>query len=384
MNLKTYEKTRYQNIYRHKKNKNYLVMVSKPVKTSISLYKGDKILKLEDALKVRDNPKTNTLKGTKNSQKQTFDVLWYNYINWCKNVDKQAFSTLTRKAKIYNKYLKGRYNRNITKLKEYDIVFYLESLKCSDKTKNDILKDVKAFFNWCVREKYLLFNPVNNTKNYKVDKPQMKFWTPEEIKKFFKTIDDEMEKGNNRETAYRTKIFALISFSLGDRTGETRALRFNSFDKKTNTVKIINSIDNDPENPTHIKTTKNTQSARVIDVSENLINEVEKYKWHLINEFDYDIIEDELIFCNHNTKRPLSDTTLRKYFYHYIELAKVTKIRMYDLRHTYVATMMMEDKELYHISQRIGHSSYSTTVDKYGHLSNKKRKEIAESTDKYI
>ena len=32
---------------------------------------------------------------------------------------------------------------------------------------------------------------------------------------------------------------------------------------------------------------------------------------------------------------------------------------------------------------KLGHSSYSTTVNKYGHLSNKVRKEIAEITDKY-
>ena len=57
---------------------------------------------------------------------------------------------------------------------------------------------------------------------------------------------------------------------------------------------------------------------------------------------------------------------------------------MYDLRHTYVATMMMEGKELYHISRRLGHSNYNTTVNKYGHLSNQVRKEIAEITDKYI
>ena len=68
----------------------------------------------------------------------------------------------------------------------------------------------------------------------------------------------------------------------------------------------------------------------------------------------------------------------------YCEKAKVPKIRMYDLRHTYVATMMAEGKELYHISRLVGHSNYSTTVDKYGHLSTKIRKEVAMSTDKYI
>ena len=57
---------------------------------------------------------------------------------------------------------------------------------------------------------------------------------------------------------------------------------------------------------------------------------------------------------------------------------------MYDLRHTYVATMMAEGKELYHISRRLGHTNYSTTVNEYGHLSKKARKEIAKITDKYI
>ena len=46
--------------------------------------------------------------------------------------------------------------------------------------------------------------------------------------------------------------------------------------------------------------------------------------------------------------------------------------------------MMAEGKELYLISERLGHSSYSTTVNKYGHLSNQIKKEVAEITDKYL
>ena len=47
---------------------------------------------------------------------------------------------------------------------------------------------------------------------------------------------------------------------------------------------------------------------------------------------------------------------------------------MYDLRHAYVSTMMSEGKELYHLSEGIEHSDYSTTVNKHGHLSTKTRK----------
>ncbi len=370
MDSRVYEKTRYQNIYRHIKNKNYLVRINKPVRTSITNINGKKILRLEEALKVRDNPNVKLQKKVETANSGDFDFFYTNYIDYYTNTLKLAKNSVLRKSKTYNKYLKGVFKKKISKITEEDFNYYLNKLKCTDKTKNEIIKESKAFFNWCVKNKILLYNPIVSIKKYKVLKPEMKFWTPDEIKQFFKTINYDIENNINKETAYRTKIFVLIGFSLGDRTGETMNLRFNDFKEDKNTVSI--------------KGTKTKASDRVIDVSPKTIEEIKKYKWHLINEFDYDIIENELIFCNHNTKKPLTDVTLRKYFYKYCDLAGVTKIRMYDLRHTYVATMMTEGKELYHISQRLGHTNYSTTVNKYGHLSNKIRKEIAQSTDKYI
>ena len=49
MDLNIYEKTRYQNIYRHKKNKNYLIQIKQP-KTTISRDRlGNKIFDIEVA-----------------------------------------------------------------------------------------------------------------------------------------------------------------------------------------------------------------------------------------------------------------------------------------------------------------------------------------------
>ena len=148
-------------------------------------------------------------------------------------------------------------------------------------------------------------------------------------------------------------------------------------------IKIKHSINYDKKGEDSLVMTKNYHSQREIDITKKLIDEVFNYKWFLINEVGFDAKDNELIFMNYSTNKPISDTSLRKAFYNYCKKAQVSKIRMYDLRHTYVATMMMEGKELYHISERLGHSSYSTTVNKYGHLSNKVRKEIAEITDKY-
>ena len=224
---------------------------------------------------------------------------------------------------------------------------------------------------------------MSKVEKYKVEKPTMKYWTPEELKKFINTLTYDINKNINKEWAYRIKILTLIGFNLGDRFGETRALTFDCFDKIKHTVKIKHSINYDTSSDDFLSFTKNYHSQRVIDVSHKLIEEIEKYKYYLINECNLSIKDDSIIFLNYSTNRPYSDTSLRTHFYSYCEKAKVPKIRVYDLRHTYVATMMAEGKELYLISERLGHSNYSTTVNKYGHLSNKIRKEIAEITDKY-
>ena len=383
MDLKLYSRTRYQNIYKHNKNKNYIVMINKPVKTSIAKVNGKKIYKIEEAIAIRDNPKVKLQKKAEITYKEDFDTLWSKYIDYCKYEQKLAYNTIQRKQKTYNKYLKNKITKRIVKITKEEMAKFIDEQECSDKQKNQILKELRTFFNWCIKEQIIITSPLASTKKYKVEKPNMKFWIPEQLKKFIDTLNYDIDNNINKKTAYRTKIFTLIGFTLGDRTGETRALSFNNFKSDTITAEIKNSINYDRTDTNFTSHTKNYHSQRKIDITQKLIDEVQKYKEYLIEEENIDVKDTDLIFFNYTTKKPYSDTALRKYFYAYCEKAEVPKIRMYDLRHTYVATMMMEGKELYHISERLGHINYSTTVNKYGHLSNQVRKEIAEITDKY-
>lgn len=386
MDKKVYEKTRYQNIYRHKKNKNYLIMISKPVKTSIADIDGNKIMKLEDAIKIRDNPKIKVQKGLELTYKEDFDALWSKYITANKNEMQLAYNTVIRKEKMYNKYLKGYFKKKVSKIVADDIVKLLNDMDTTDKQKNEMIRALKAFFNWCVKEEYIIVSPMLKINKFKVEKPTMRYWTPEEIKKIISVLDTDINSKDYFliKKARLVKIFILINFSLGDRVGETRALTYDCFDDNLGIVRIKHSINYDTKSKDFLSNTKNYHSQREVDVSDKLIDEVKKYKQFLIEYTQNNIQDSDLIFFNYDTKKPITDVTLRKAFHYYCNKANVSKIRMYDLRHTYVATMMGEGKELYHISSRIGHSSYSTTVNKYGHLSNKKRKEIAEITDKYI
>ena len=385
MDLKVYKRTRYQNIYKHK-NGNYVVMINKPVKSSISRINGERIWKIEEALKIRDNPKIKLQKRAEITYKDGFDDIWFKYINWCIYEDKQDYSTYNKKEKLYYVHIKGKFKKHLSKITKEEIIRVVDNIKTTDKQKNEILKMLKAFFNWCVEEKILLLNPINRLKNYKVVKSKMKYWIPDDVQKFFAFINSYIDSHNDKEkeTAYRTKILVLIGFSLGDRVGETRALTFGNINKNNSNISIEHSIEYNPNSKEYLGTTKTYASQREIDVSNKFIEEIDKYKYYLINELGYNITDNTIILFNHSTNKPYDAATLRKYFYKYCDMAGVPHIRMYDLRHTYVATMMAEGKELYLISERLGHTSFSTTVNKYGHLSNEVRKEIAKTTDKYI
>ena len=269
MDRKVYEKTRYQNIYRHKNNRNYIVMISNPVKTSISRFNGEKIYDKDTALKVRDNPKIRMQKAITIGNKDDFDAVWNRYIDFCKTIDKLADKTILKKTKAYNSFLKGKLPR-ITKIDRNYMVSFIEKLNTTDKQKNQTMKELKAFFNWCIKEQIILFSPLQNVKNYKVEKKEMKYWTPEDIKTFFKGINKDLKDLDDpysKETLYRTKMLFLISFVLGDRTGETAKLKFSDFDDK----KLV----------ARIKGTKTDASDRIVDVPESLIMEINNYRYFL-------------------------------------------------------------------------------------------------------
>lgn len=382
MDLKTYEKTRWQNIYRHKKNKNYVIMISKPIKTSVSRIEGKKIFDKEQAIKIRDTYKPNI--STYRNVNTDFDTLYLKYIDNCEMVQKLAYNTILKKKRVYNRYFKNKFTKKINKINKNDIVKLVNYSECSEKQKNLLITQLKSFFNWCIKEEIIYVSPILNMPLYKVSKNEMKYWTPNNLKKFLSTLNEDIKNWETKEVAYRIKLLTLISFSLGCRIGETRSLSFNSFDIENKKVNILHSINYDNKNNNYVKTTKTYHSQREVDITEKLINEVLQYKDFLINEMLYDVKDDSLIFFNYSKNRPFSDTALRKQFYKYCDKAKVPKIRMYDLRHTYVATMMAEGKELYHISKRIGHINYNTTVNKYGHLSDNIKQEIAKTTDKYF
>lgn len=387
MNLKVYEKTRYQNIYRHRKNKNLVIAISKPIKTSISDdLNGNKIFDIDVAIKLRDNPKKKLQKAAEIACNGLFDDYWQKYMEHCNYELKLAYNTMTKKRKVFNTHLKGKFKKKLPKITREEISKIIDQLDTTDKQKNEVLDEVKAFFRWCKYEEYIINNPAEDIKKYKVTKTEMKYWSSDNLKQFLDYLDYEIKhskKKKQKEIAYRVKLITILGVILGDRPGETRALTFSSFDKENKKVNILHSINYDRDSDDYLSTTKTYGSQRDFFITLKLLSTITDYRIFLENELGYKIYDNSLILWNYETKKPFSDCTLRNNFYELCKKANVPHIRLYDLRHTFAALMMEEGVELYQISSQMGHTNFSTTVNQYGHISDKIKKGNAKITDKF-
>lgn len=385
MDLKRYQKTRYENIYRNIKNGNYIVQISNP-KTTISTFNdGKKIFDIEIAKKLRNNDKIKQLKSNNIAHIDIFSSLWDKYIYSCENYEKMSYNTLKKKRIFYKTYFCDFYNKRITKIKKQDILIFMENLKTTNKEKNEILKVLKAFFNWCIKEEYILVLPTLGIKNYKIEKDKLKYWLPEDSNRFIETLNYYIQNGSDYEkiSARTIKMLAIIGLVLGDRIGETRALRFSDIDYKNKTIFIAHSINYNTRDNNPIKETKTKESIRILPITEKFINELDSYKEFLKNNLCINIKKDTFIFINPTTNKPYSDASLRKHWYYFIEKAGVPKIWMYHLRHTFATNLLSDGNDIFTVSKILGHTNISTTTKHYADIIDKKRREVINSTDTF-
>ena len=381
MDKKRYKKTRYQNIFKNIKNGNYIIRISNPDTTISKDKSNNKIYDINLAKDIRDNKSNKIVKMQQINSKDSFKKIYLKYIDDCKK--KLAYNTYHKKEKLYNAHFKNYFDDlKVSKIMKSDIIQFINNVQTTNLQKNILLKELRAFFNWCIKKEIILLNPLISIEYFKTEKQEMKYWTPDHLKTIIDYLNNNIDNNIEKEKSYIIKIIILLGFTTGARIGELRALKFTDIQIDYKTINVAHSIEYAPNTTNLIKETKNYYSKRVVNISDKLLNELLDYKKYLVDK--YNINDDSFLFMNHKNNKIYSDTVLRKYFNDFIEKAGVPKIRMYDLRHSYVTSMMDQGYEIYAISKNIGHNDIRTTSNVYGHLSEKLRKEMAKSTDSFF
>lgn len=386
MNLKIYQKTRYQNIYKHIKNKTYAVDISlgynelgKRVRTTrtgiLDIDAAKEILadaKLKDNIKIKIN------------NKSKFKDVWNNYIKDCINIKKLEYNTMKKKNYAYSHHISiffDNYNINdIGKMHISKFHEFLNTKDIEDRTRHDIIKILSAFFNWCAKEEIVNKNPVSLIPNFKYIDKEKAIWTPEHFDKYI--INIEQDVINNPHRAIFTATISKLFFLGGIRLEELLAIKkriINEYGIKIKEAVIyqvgIGYVEKD---------TKTTSSERVVDFNEKMIKVLTDYI-DFIEKYSGIVLEDDdYIFINPKTMKLYSDNTIRKYINYYGNLAGNPHITPHALRHSHATLLHDLGWDMFDISKRLGHSSTNITEKIYCHLSSDRRKKIAENMDQFL
>jgi integrase len=178
-------------------------------------------------------------------------------------------------------------------------------------------------------------------------KKEMEIWTRSEFEQFIKAVDDPHHRA----------LFSFLFF-VGCRKNEALALQVG--DVKDGTVNIGKSITRKTLDGSAFKiTSTKAYKIRKVPLCAPIIAELEEY----LN--GKDLAPDVYLFGN--ASRPLAESSLDRAFRIYTEKAKVKKIRIHDLRHSFVSMLIHLGANLTVVADLIGDTLEQVTKT-YGHM----------------
>lgn len=294
-----------------------------------------------------------------------------NYVN--ANV---APSTLTRyKLSIsdINSYLG---NIPLSKLKPSHIQdLYSKLISDKQQSKSTVLKthrtlslSLKHAINW----QLIASNPCNNVQPPRPNIVLMKIWNTEAANNFLKLI--------RSESIY---IPVLIALQTGLREGEISALKWEDINLEDKTLSVKHSLQR-INGKLSLKEPKTRKSRRTIALMDSTIVALKEYKKRqLIYKLSLgeDYINEGFV-CTWNDGRPFDPLYISKKFVKLIKKYEFPRIRFHDLRHTHATMLLQQGINPKIVSERLGHSTISITLDTYSHVLPNMQKEAVEKLEK--
>ncbi len=225
--------------------------------------------------------------------------------------------------------------------------------------------------------RYIGLNPADACILPRIEKREIKPLTEFEISAFLSQLSGEPLKD----------LFTVALFT-GMREGEICGLPWEAVNTVDGTITVKQQLCKEKKKggKHYIATTKNDK-ARTLTVAPfviDILNRVRKEQlenrfamgraWE--NEFD-------LVFTDKAGHYILPQTALKRFKAIASKIGR-SDARFHDLRHTYAVTALQEGDDIKTVQQNLGHATASFTLDVYGHVSEKMKKDSAERMQKYF
>lgn len=189
--------------------------------------------------------------------------------------------------------------------------------------------------------------------------------------------------------AQNRKFYEPIYFAIntGMRRGEILGLRWSDVDFESRLVSVRQTVQRVNDQGIIFKQTAKTDgSRRTIAISATVDETLQKFKRRqtknkLLHGPFYQ--DHDLVFSNENGT-PLDPDGLSRGFRRIVKSLDIPEVRFHDLRHSHATLLMQQGEHPKVISERLGHSSITITMDLYSHVMPNMQKEAAQKLDDFL
>ena len=208
---------------------------------------------------------------------------------------------------------------------------------------------LRSVMNEAADARLIVESPCRNVTLPRVPKTEQRFLSAVEVEKLVAAID----------TPFRALVFSAVY--LGCRWGELVGLKRQHLNLLKREARIVGTLEEVPGGVRYVQETKTSASRRTIDIPDFLADLLAA---HLKNARD-----SEFVFCTKDGS-PIRRSNFRQRVWKPAvkNSGLDPNLRFHDLRHTCASLLIEQGAHPKEIQARLGHSTITTTLDRYGHL----------------
>jgi integrase len=243
----------------------------------------------------------------------------------------------------------------------------------SPRTRRHVHRILKAALGRAVEQQVVARNPADAFKKRlpKVERQEMVTLTAEQAAKLLESIKHS-----------RLYWPVLIALSTGMRRGETLALRWRNIDLERGTVRVVESLEQ-TKAALRFKAPK-TEKARAITLPSFAVEELRRLKRQQAEELLALGVRQsgETLACGRHDGKPMPPRSLTHEFAKIAgRLKDVPRARFHDLRHSHATQLLSAGVHPKVAQERLGHSTITTTLDLYSHVTETMQGDAASKLD---
>lgn len=171
----------------------------------------------------------------------------------------------------------------------------------------------------------------------------------------------------------RWAVLWRLLLATGMRPQEAYALQWSEVDFEHDTIRIVHSLYHcrGNEGGWDLQPPKTERSRRSVMVPRSIMNSLKQHRVRQLEEravMRMATVDHGFVFASHNGA-PLHERNLdRRHFKPTLERAGLPSFRIYDLRHSTASLLLLRKVPAKIVSERLGHSSITLTLDTYSHV----------------